>query len=159
MMTNEKFQVYENVTALMPEGFHLMSEQELAEHMPGNDPTRVGLFDPDRYIIMSFCQKKVGFFANAMADRKAARKRLETDFKKYNPSAVMDGDYDVQADGKPRYGFRYHYHTKDRDYETTSLSFLQDRTYMVLSITGYAEDKEETDRVREAFTGSIHFEK
>ena len=66
----------------IPDGFHVMSEEELTKVYVTKDPKRWGIWDNDRHVIISVLWQDLDAFTAMLADIDAAAVRNEQLTKK-----------------------------------------------------------------------------
>ena len=149
---------YNGLKFEMADGFHVMDRIELMEHIPGSDPERMAIWNPDEHVLIAFHRKPINPIIGKFASKKTMSMRLISDMKKANPGLEISEEYTLEAAGDTRYGFRYEYTAKDIPHIGDILAIVEKGTYYTMTCSYRAESKEYGEKAFSELIKSCSFE-
>ena len=114
-----------------PEGFHVMDEEERGKlNLLVEDGEWIGLFDPERAILVSLGWKKAPGLALKLLSNKDLAKDMEKRIRKPMQSLgyVKEGFAEKNIAGEKAWGFSYTYKTQGPDMYAQSYVFKHEKT-------------------------------
>ena len=141
----------------VPEGFHVMDEEEKSRLRLLEEGPFVGLSDPERHILVTVGWKQLGGLLSALVSSGDVAKSMEK-----NVSRAMaqlgyrrTGFTKTQVAGAEAGGFRYEYRAQDVDMAAESVAVKIKKTVYYFHFYGRAAGKEENAVCRDAILSSV----
>ncbi|MBQ6487711.1 MAG: hypothetical protein IJI75_00650 [Solobacterium sp.] len=129
----------------IPDGFHVMSEEELTKVYVTKDPKRWGIWDNDRHVIISVLWQDLNAFTAMLADIDAAAVRNEQLTKKgyEGHDYAMKGFHDADISGSHARGYSFTYRIQDISQRVDTLLFKAGRRIYSINCIGRNENREQ----------------
>ena len=128
----------------VPDGFYVMSAEELRQVYQSDDPNRWGIWDKERHIMMTVIWKAYSGLAGLfLSDLKAVCKKNEQlSSKGYAGHGYRcDGFFSLSVDGQPAEGYRFSYRVEDVEQSAETILFRHGKTIYSVTFVGRAENK------------------
>ena len=143
-----------------PEGFHVLSDEELSKYNYYNGKPSWAISDPDRHILSCVSWKKANAFAKMLFKSKDVAKSMESKLKEL----MVQYEYEFKEsisrslDGERADGFKYTYTAQDIAMTGESFSVIREKTYYYIHFYYRQELEEESLSVINGMLDSITWE-
>ena len=144
----------------IPDGFYVMSAEELRQAYQSEDPNRWGMRDKERHIIVTVMWKAYSVLPGLfLSDLKAVCKKNEhLSSKGYAGHGYRcDGFFSLSVDGQPAEGYRFSYRVEDVEQSAETILIRQGRTIYSVTFAGRTENKEADQEVFSGITAGIRY--
>lgn len=137
MMNN--ITVYDELILDMPEGFHVMNDEELTDYFGNTEQWAIR--DAERHIVISVVKTKPSLALSVLTDAKSVAKGVESNMRKRLIEYVHDDDITTQIAGKKTSGYRFSFKAKDADIRQSGeiLVFKNKKCFYVLQYYTWTE--------------------
>jgi len=128
----------------VPDGFHVMSAEELRQAYRNEDPNRWGMWDKERHIIVTVMWKAYrGLLGLFLSDLKeVCKKNEQLNSKGYAGHGYRcDGFFSLSVDGQQAEGYRFSYRVGDAEQSAETILMRQGKTIYSVTFAGRAENK------------------
>ena len=141
----------------IPDGFHVMSEEELTKVYVTKDPKRWGIWDNDRHVIISVLWQDLNAFTAMLADIDAAAVRNEQLTKKgyEGHDYAMEGFHDADISGSHARGYSFTYRIQDISQRVDTLLFKAGRRIYSIYCIGRNENREQDHELFEEILKTV----
>ena len=144
----------------VPDGFCVMSAEELKQAYQSEDPNRWGMRNKERHIIMTVMWKAyhglAGLFLSDL--RAVCKKNEQLSSKGYaGHSYRCDGFFSLSVDGQPAEGYRFSYRIGDVEQSAETILIKQDKTIYSFTFAGRTENKAADREMFAGITAGIRF--
>ena len=141
----------------IPDGFHVMSEEELTKVYVTKDPKRWGIWDNDRHVIISVLWQDLNAFTAMLADIDAAAVRNEQLTKKgyEGHDYAMEGFHDADISGSHARGYSFTYRIQDISQRVDTLLFKAGRRIYSINCIGRNENREQDHELFEEILKTV----
>lgn len=143
----------------IPEGFHVMTDEECGRFTVLEEGEWIGLSDPERHILMTVGWKPVGRFTAALLSGRDIAKNMERWIRK----PMQPLGYRLEAFGEraiagtKAHGLRYGYEVQTVEMMAESYAVKHKRTIYYLHFYARAALWQESLPVREEFLASVRW--
>ena len=144
----------------VPDGFYIMSAEELRQVYQSEDPNRWGMRDKERHIIITVMWKAYHVLSGLfLSDLKAVCKKNEQlSSKGYaGHDYRCDGFFSLSVNGQPAEGYRFSYRVEDAEQSAETILIRQGKTIYSVTFAGRAEKKAADQEVFAGITAGIRF--
>lgn len=144
----------------VPDGFSVMSAEELRQAYRNEDPNRWGIRDEERHIIVTVMWKAyTGLLGLFLSDLKAVCKKNEQlSSKGYAGHGYRCGGFfSLSVDGQPAEGYRFSYRVGDVEQSAETILIRQGRTIYSVTFAGRAENQAADQEVFAGITARIRY--
>lgn len=152
----EKILLNDQLTLSIPDGFHIMSPEELSGLGTGTEPAKWGISDPERHMIVAVTWKKFNGLLTALAGTKDVAKgmeaRLRGSMKQYG--FELETYLSKTIGGQAADGIRYSYVVQGIAMTAELLAVKYNKTYYYPSCFFHQELRDESLRVWEGILES-----
>ena len=155
----EKILVNNEVYMTVPEGFHVMIEEELRQLFGDADPARWGLWDKERHIMVILDWKEYSPLTLKLTNVKKIATQNERIMEKgyKNNTFRLEGFFSAQVDGHEAEGYRYTYQVQGIGQKAESLLMIQKHTVYRLSFIGRTENEAADEPLYEELRSGLSF--
>ncbi len=138
----EKCTINNEVTMPIPEGFHIMSAEELAKSFGKPDPCRWGMWNQERHIMIILEWKTYSALTMKMTNLQKITARNESITKRCakNNAYQLQGFFPGRIGGLNAEGYNYYYKVQGIDQQNISLLTVKENTVYRLSSIGRVEN-------------------
>ncbi len=145
----------------VPDGFHIMSAEELTKVYISSDPKRWGIWDNDRHVIITVLWQDLNAFTSMLADIDAtAVKNEQLTRKGYEGhDYAMEGFHGAQICGSHARGYSFTYRIQDITQHVSTLLFKVNKRIYSINCIGRNENREQDHELFEEVLKSVSFVK
>ena len=131
------------LSAVIPDNFKVLTEDELKKIYPNYKPTICGFQDPESSLTFTVFSKKAIPILSAVSDSGSTAKNLEqrTSAVLKNYGYQLEGFFEKEFSSVRAHGFRYSYQDKDKQFVGESLLFQTSKCHFTVHY--YAPKAEE----------------
>lgn len=153
--------IYDGLTVDYPDGFEVMTPEELKQFYLDDNPNRFGLWDKERhtvFVVYYHSYKGVLFFV-PLPSNKALLERVEKEAAKaYRPYDYrLYGFYEKDVAGEKAYGYSYEYTLKGVNQIGDTVLFKKNEVTYTVYCYVRKENAEEMRPVYEEMVSSLRF--
>ena len=151
--------INQEISIGVPDGFHIMSQEELTKVYVTNDPNRWGIWDHDRHVIISILWQDLNAFTAMLADIDAAAVKNEQLTKKgyEGHDYVMEGFHDADISGSHARGYSFTYRIQDIIQHVDTLLFKANKRIYSINFIGRNENREQDHELFEEVLKTVSF--
>ncbi len=155
----EKYTVNGEISVSAPEGFQLMTAEELTKLFVSGDPSRWGLWDRERHVMLIVEWKKYSRLMLALSDIKSVAKRNETLSRK----AYAANDYELEEfvsgtiGGRQAEGYRFSFRVEDTEQGAEVRLLRQGNFIYRFTVNGRGANREVNRELFKNFLDTVTF--
>ena len=151
--------INQEISIGVPDGFHIMSAEELTKVYVTSDPKRWGIWDQDRHVIITVLWQDLNALTAMLADIDAAAVRNEQMTKKgyEGHGYALEGFRDAQISGHHARGYSFTYDIQDVHQHVATLLFKAGKRIYSINCIGRNENCEADQKLFEDVLKTVSF--